>query len=340
MGIKSFSKFVSPKEVKLKKMQGKVLAVDASVIMYQAALGAKSIKTLTDSNGNSTMHISVIMAKILNFKKNNIKQIWVFDYHEKGYTQPNKSVELERRKKRRDAAKARLTALNKKKTIEEELFSSDDDENAIAEEKLDDRICAQEKQCFSMNDRIVNDVKFILDCFGVSWIISKKNIEAEHTCAALTMSGDVDAVFSTDVDALMYGAKELIRSVKIKSKRIFQSYILSDVLADKKITLGELRKIGVILGCDHAKKTPRVGPKTVLKKYKDIELTNEQKKAVKIFEVKINVNFDNKKLNNEKSNIESVEHQKINTLLSWLVSKNFNKSRVKKQIQKVYKSLV
>ena len=82
MGIKSFSKFSTPSIIKMKDLEGKIIAVDSSVIAYQAALGAKSISTLTDSQGNSSLHISVIMAKVLNFKQNNTGQIWVFDFHE------------------------------------------------------------------------------------------------------------------------------------------------------------------------------------------------------------------------------------------------------------------
>jgi len=365
----------------MKDLKGKVIVVDASVVMYQAALGAKSVSTLTDSQGNSSLHISVIMAKVLNFKQNNTGQIWVFDFHEKGYVPPNKTHELEIRKKRRDVATRRLKnfKLQKEKEIEkkekeekengksakkkratvEELFSSDDDESPpekvnkkSTKTKIDEEICAQEKQCFSMSDRIINDVKFILDSFDIPWITSHKGIEAEHLCAALTIHNYADAVFSTDIDALMYGATKLIRNIKSKGKKVIQSYVLRDILRTNKIDMLDLRKIGVILGCDHAKKTPRVGPKTVLKKYKDVVLTPDQKKAVKIFETEIDLTLydlenngivclDRQDKNIKKDLEKSISPQvkiKLDNLLIWLGDKNFNKTRVGKQIIKVYKS--
>jgi hypothetical protein len=41
-----------------------------------------------------------------------------------------------------------------------------------------------------------------------------------------------------------------------------------------------LIKIGLILGTDFAPKTPRIGPKTVLNKFRKTELSDEQTKAL------------------------------------------------------------
>jgi 5'-3' exonuclease len=193
-----------------------------------------------------------------------------------------------------------------------------------------------------MNNRIINDVKFILNSFEIPWITAHKGFEAEHLCAALTIHNHVDAVFSTDIDALMYGATKLVRNIKSKGKKLLQLYSLSNILDDNKIEILDLRKIGVILGCDHAKKTPRVGPKTVLQKYKDITLTPEQKKAVKIFETDIDLSsyvLENVIIKPHSiSDVTTLQTKtKLDNLIIWLVNKNFNKSRVKKQIIKVYK---
>jgi 5'-3' exonuclease len=321
MGIKGFSKFAKPKEIVLKDLKGDVGIIDASVILYQAALGAKSTHTLTDSSGNPTIHINVILAKALNFKKNNIGQVWVFDYREKGYEPPNKKLELDKRRKKRETAKKSLVDL---KQQNDDLFSSDEDDDIV------ENIEKKEKSCFTMSDIITNDCKFILDQFDIAWIIAPKGIEAEHYCAALTKNKIGDFVFSTDTDALMYGAKKLVRNVRIKKKNIFQEYVFADILHENDVTINDFRKIGVILGCDHAPKTPRVGPKTVLKKYKSIKLTDEQKEAIKIFEKKVKITSI------PRSDVKSVaaNKTKVSVLLDWLVAKNFNRNRVQKQINK------
>ena len=47
MGIKGFSKTFEPTPIKLKDLKDCNLAIDASILLYKAALGAKSINTLT-----------------------------------------------------------------------------------------------------------------------------------------------------------------------------------------------------------------------------------------------------------------------------------------------------
>ena len=225
-------------------------------------------------------------------------------------------------------AKKKLEKLKEEKTSDD-LFSSDDDQ------EKEDRICMQEKACFSMNDKIINDIKFILDCFGIQWCDSPKGFEAESICALLTNSDNEiksDAVWSTDTDSIIYGSKKLIRELKVKSKKVFILYDLNKILDENNLNIDDLRKIAVVAGCDHCVKTPKIGPKTILKKYKDVELTPEQKNAVKIFEKR----YDVSKLKwNNSIDSSFKEKEKIKNLLNWLESKNFNRERIHNQISKV-----
>ena len=82
-------------------------------------------------------------------------------------------------------------------------------------------------------------------------------------------------------------------------------------------------RYGVMLGSDHAEKSAGIGPKTVLKKYKTATLTESQTNALKVFTTPYEPVVINKKSLN------------INELLDWLESKNFNRDRMKKQIDKV-----
>ena len=333
MGIKGFSKTFEPKIITPKNLKDMNLAIDASVLLYKAALGGPSVKTLTDGNGNPTLHIVTILAKALNFEKVGAGQIWVFDYHEKNYSPPDKEFELLKRKEKKAAAVKKLSTLKEKK---DELFSSDDDEDPKKPD-LDKQINNIEKQCFSMTETIINDCKFILDCLDITWCTAPRGIEAEHLCAALTrgIASGCDAVFSTDADSLLYGARRLIREVKVKTKKVIQLYDLDDILNGAEIDMDDLIKIGTILGTDHAPKTPGIGPKTVLKKFKTIDLTLDQEKVGAVFQK--TVDFDKVKFSNEFGvNKICQNDEKINKLIDWLVDvKNFNRDRVKKQIAKV-----
>jgi hypothetical protein len=340
MGIRGFSKVFTPKEIKINALKDQTGIIDASVLLYQACLGISSINSLTDGDGNSTIHLKVIISRILNFQANGIKQKWVFDYHEKNYQPPDKALELAKRRKRRTAAAKEITKL-KEKQSNDDLFSDTDSDDGTdkSENKETDKsniqksINQKEKVLFSMTDRIVNDCKFILNCFDIPWLTSPKGYEAEHIGAAMTNANIGDFVYSTDVDALMYGTNQLVRSIKVKKKKVLQLYDLHDVLKDNKIDQNDLRKIGAVMGCDHCTKTKGIGVKTILKKYKTVELTKEQKDAIDVFNRKVDVD----KLKFENYKCEPVSNgKKINSLLDWLEGKNFNRKLIKKQIEKVY----
>jgi len=191
MGIKGFSKTFVPRIIKQKDLKNLTGALDASVILYQSCLGMSIIKGLTDSSGTPTLHINVIIARVLNFIKSSVGQVWVFDYHEANYTSPDKEIELAKRRKRKADAKKKIATLKKKqeekktgkktKQTDGDLFT-DSDEDADDDDATEKKINQQEKITFTMNEQIVNDCKFILDCFDICWCIAPKGTEAEKIC--------------------------------------------------------------------------------------------------------------------------------------------------------------
>lgn len=321
MGIKGFSKTFAPRIIKQTDLKKTTCVIDTSIFLYQSCLGMSSVKGLTDSAGNPTIHINVLIARILNFIKSNIRQIWVIDYYEKGYSPIDKEHELDKRRKRKTDSENKMNELKQ--------MNDDNDE-------YERKINLHEKVTFSLNDQIVNECKFILDCFNITWCVAPKGIEAEHLAAILTKTNELDFradfVFSTDVDALLYGAKKLVRNIKSKGKKVLQLYELDDILNDNNITQTELQKIGIILGSDHSPKTPGIGPKTVLRKFRNIELTDAQKKALDVFKKPIDIKVI--EFNNYEDNILQ-DPTKINKLLNWLDTKNFSRIRIRNQILKV-----
>ena len=171
--------------------------------------------------------------------------------------------------------------------------------------------------------------------------MAPKGIEAEAVCAALTTTDELnfecDFVYSTDVDSLLYGAKQLVRSVKANNKKVLQLYNLDTLLTTNNIDIDDLIKIGIILGSDHAPKTQSIGPKTVLRKFKTINLSEVQEKAVKIFKPSQSLlNMTSIKFHNEFDAVEPASNiKKLNQLLDWLELKNFNRERIRQQIIKV-----
>jgi hypothetical protein len=332
MGIKGLSEtFKYNRVVKLKDLANKTVAIDAMTEIYSASLGTKSISTLTDKHGNNTNYINVLLYTIINFHKANIKQIWIFDNNKTGHN-PEKLEEQRKRSEKRQAAKAKLDNFDKLK----ELFSDDDNDN---NDNVNDKTAIKaslEKQTFHLTDEILSNVLFMLNSFNISYLFAPEGFEAEQIASYLSATDQVDGVYSRDVDPIVFGAKILWRKESRikkgnKEKRILE-YTQESIFKQigTKTPFKDLRKICVILGGDYAKKTKGIGPKTVLKKYKEIALTKEQKQAIIAYkktpqEDMETYNFDKIAFNN--CNYDGIKH--------WLIhEKSFNMERIDKLFNK------
>lgn len=349
MGIKDFTKVFPPqKEITYKELSGTKICIDASAEIYRAFLGMSSIAALTDINGKSTVHINtILLGVILLLKKHNIDQYWVFDHFSEGdeYHIELKTEELKKRADRRNSSKARLELLQKqKKALEnEELFSSDDEESEqqikpkLSLEECKTKIISHEKQLFQLDSESVLDIMFMLNCLDIPWVTAPAGFEAEQICAFATRSPAVfgtlmDYVLTPDADAIVFGAKNVIKRYHCRSKKIKKLYLYNlDVLLNtSKITHEELIDISLMLGSDMAEKTKGVGPKTVLKKFKNIVLTETQQKAKQLFMTMPNTEFTASTAEKSFS-----KNEKFQSLLTWLeVEKNFKRDRIITQFQK------
>lgn len=378
MGVKNFSKiFENDGEVKLKDLKNTTLYIDASVMIYRASLGMKNINMLTDSSGKSTIHISVILSNIVKFHQSDIKGVWVFDYDNSENDEchnPTKIFELAKRRKKRNDAKKALKELNaitnsndnsdlftdsdsdseynsddntdkkeknrieknaeKKKTSQEKKDAQSKKDEDIQNEKH-----KQEKLAFTLSKDVVDDIKFILDCLNIQWCVSPKGFEAEQICANLTIDSDpknTSAVYSTDADSIIYGAKILIRPDLRKKKLI--KYTLDSILSKYDIDMDIMRKIAVVMGCDHCEKTKGVGVKTIFKKIQNIKLTEAQNAAVDVFTQIYDINKLNwhNVENDDNTNDQNVKKERLENLSEWLVEiRSFNKTRVSNQLAKL-----
>lgn len=78
------------------------------------------------------------------------------------------------------------------------------------------------------------------------------------------------------------------------------------------------------MGTDYAPKSPRIGPKTILKKYKTLKFTDKQKIALTFI--------------NEKFEIPQLHTSSVNkpAIRNWLVKGlNFNSARVERILKKI-----
>jgi 5'-3' exonuclease len=356
MGIQNFTKlFPAQGEVKYKDLRGKWVAVDA---MYQLHRMAHPFKTANGSNavltapdGSMTNHINGLLALILNMHKNAINQVWVFDNPGAGHDSL-KDIEVERRKSCRSVAKQKLQDL----VEQPELFSDEekiDPTNVITRGKY-------ERAAFSLDIYMINDLKYILDCFGVAWIEAPPGFEAEQLAAHMT-NHEVhgifaDAVLTPDPDCLLFGARQMIKNDKQKLFKFDLDSIYLEISAEptqsvtKKTTKNvasvtpprvinssssadNLIWIGIALGCDFAEKVPGIGPKTVIKKLSSIKWSDRQLAAFKYFKtpicpVALATTVVHKKEIPFSDNVRIVE------LFKWLTgTKGFNATRMESRFR-------
>jgi 5'-3' exonuclease len=357
MGVKNFKKVFSPHgTLSFKDLKGLVLAIDASGEIYRGVLGTSKIDQLTDGKGNMTNYLSVILGVIKNLYTSGAKQIWVFD---SPTPHPLKFALIDRAKTK-SKAKEELSSINivpdikvsvdidgndKDNDNEDELF-------AIPEGYIDTSARRDQlnKQAFTINGEMINNVKRILDAFQIPYIVAPNHFEAEHIAADLTKRGLADAVLTNDPDALLFGATRVIMRNKGKDKKKsksaeFVDYHLNILLENASISLTNLRRIGVILGCDFYVDKPNkddeedprpyfkgVGPKTVLTRLSSLvgkKIFDDENivRAMSVFESKIPpYNIVNEKYMSEKKGERPFRSSKsINKLVTWLVDDmNFN----------------
>jgi hypothetical protein len=359
MGIKDFTKVFEPvRELTYKNLAGKAVAIDGNIEIHRAAHGVSG-KTaqFTDKAGIPSLHINtILLGTILKLKAVGATQYWVFDYEsiEEPCHNPLKELELQKRKEKKVVAKAKLDKLNaelKSMTVktysDNEEFSDDDeterpgDDESLSQDKIDkikQEIDKQERVAFSLEEFYKEDVIFMLNVLDIPWIVCPPGFEAEQIAAIATykkiFDKKMDYVFTPDSDALLFGARRLIKR-NLRKKKIFE-YDLASLLKDNDLKQEDLIKIGLILGADFAPKTPGIGPKTVLDKYKKVELSNEQIAARDtVFMREISTpEINSIVIHNEDTDAFSNKNKYIQ-LLDWLeLVKGYNRERIDKQFKK------
>ena len=252
MGIKNLFKIISEHspdsitEKGLKELKGKVIVLDASMIIYQFVIAIRSTGAdLENTEGKMTTHILGVINKALLLLKNDIIPIFVFD----GRAPDMKSEVLKSRKEL------------KKKCIQK--LKDDNYENE------DDRI-KDFKKSYTISWEQSNEVKQILKLFGIP--VVESSTEADPLCAELVKQKNAYGVGSEDMDILTFGSPILLRGLSATKK--MKEINLDKVLSDLNMNKDEFIDLCILLGCDYTTTIPKVGPKRaldIIQKYRSID---------------------------------------------------------------------
>ena len=320
MGIHNLMKLLNEecpeaiKEQEMKNLNGRKIAIDASMAMYQFLIAVRSSsdgggygqQQLTNDAGEVTSHIQGMFNRSIRMMTSGIKPCFVFD----GKPPPMKGGELAKRSAKRTEAENGL-----------EKATSDGNQEDI--EKFQRRLV---KVLPSHNA----DCKELLRLMGIP--VVEAPCEAEAQCAELAKNGLVFATATEDMDALTFQTPKLMRrmTTAASQKQPILEIDYAKMLNGLGLDYDQFVDLCILCGCDYCSTIKGIGPKTALKlirEHKSIEkiieklLRDPKKKAdipvdwlnerppVMVMEKKLEVKKDEKieetnenKMNEEKEN--------------------------------------
>lgn len=252
MGIKNLLKFLSEfpdliKETESKEYNGKRIAIDISILMYQVVIAIRnSGSDLTNDKGEITSHILGLFNKTINFLDKGIIPVFVFDG--KPPNMKHKILETRKliRKKALEKLSDSLTESDKIKYLKRSVW--------ISKEQMD--------QC-----------RELLNYLGIPYIDAPE--EADSELAYMCKNSMVWAVLTEDMDILTFGSPKIIRNLT-SSKKTPIEIELQNVLQTLKITHEQFIELCILFGCDYCPAITDVKPLEIYHtyiKYKNIEDT-------------------------------------------------------------------
>ncbi len=249
MGV-DLGDLVERREISLKDLFGKAIAIDAHNSLYQflSIIRQPDGTPLMDSKGNITSHLSGLLYRTTNLVEEGIKPIFVFD----GKPPDFKASTIKERSEIRDAAEKQW------------IKARERGEEAFKYAQASARVTKQTTE----------DAKALLGYMGIPCVQAPS--EGEAQAAFIVSNGDADAVGSQDYDALLFGAPRLVRNLtitgrrKLPGKNVYvavkpEMIALQSMCDALEITREQLVDIAILIGTDYNKGIKGTGPKTALK---------------------------------------------------------------------------
>ena len=251
MGVQ-FNELIPKKEISLKDLKNKTVAIDSMNILYQflSSIRLRDGSPLRNSKGEITSTYNGIFYKNVYMLENDITPVWIFD---------GKPPEL-KTKTREERKKVKEKAL-------EDYIKAKEEGNMADMQKYAKRINYLEP-------KVVENSKKLLDLMGIPYINAPS--EGEAQCSYMVKKGDAYAVVSQDYDALLYGAPRTVRNITASNKPV-ELIELDEVLGALNISLDNLIDMAILIGTDYnIGGIKGIGPKKAL----DIVKNNKMEKYI------------------------------------------------------------
>ncbi len=327
MGV-SISEIIPRKDIELKDLKGKTIAIDAYNTLYQflTTIRQPDGTPLKDRNGDVTSHLSGLFYRNINLLVDGIKPVYVFD----GKPPELKAKEIENRK----AAK-----LMAEKAYEK-----------AKEQKDVDAMRKYSARNVRITKDIVSESKALLTAMGIPYIEAPSEGEAE--AAVLARAGRVWASASQDYDSVLYGTPYLIRNLTSSRRKKTKGglyvdvrpelIVLQDVLNHLNISLNQLICLAILVGTDYNPGGIKgIGQRRALEIVQKYEFPAEIFKAVERDE-KYSMIFDWQEIfklfhEYEVDTTEEIEFKEVDeeALRSLLRKHDFSESRIDSGLEKL-----
>lgn len=328
MGVQ-ISDIIPRKEIELKDLKGKTIAIDAFNALYQFLTSVRQADgtPLMDSKGRITSHLSGLFYRNINLLQEGIKPVYVFD----GTPPELKQKEIEKRIEAKEIARQKF--------------------EEAKEKGEEDEMRKYSAQTVKLTSEIIEESKELLKAMGIPVIQAESEGEAE--ASLLCKAGLVWAAASQDYDAVLYGTPRLLRNLTLSRKRKTSSGLLVDtkielveyqnVLDQLQLDSEQLICIAILVGTDYNPGGVKgIGQKRAL------EIVSKNKYPIKIFEYiqnseKYSLDFDWQAVfkqfkdfrakHTEKIKFEKADKQKI---IEILVNKHeFTQDRIDSALEKM-----
>lgn len=297
MGIKGLMKLIrdnapeSIKECEVKNFMGRIIAVDASMQLYQFMSMVRSqqqagAQLLSNDAGDVTSHILGFFHRTIGLMEKGIKPIYVFD----GKPPELKKHELDIRKEKKQKAEAEI------KQLEIQVKEGNEEAKEL--------LLKAQKKTIKVTKKHNKEVQDLLEKMGLPFLIAPS--EAEAQCALLCKEGLVYATATEDMDALTFGTPKLLRNLTYSPSRKLQVFEIDlEVLLEQlKLSLTEFVDLCILCGCDYSPSIKGIGPKNGYK------LISEHRTLEKVF----------KKLDRAKYNIPQVLEENVDEIRSMFLT--------------------
>ncbi|MFH1308212.1 MAG: flap endonuclease-1 [archaeon] len=262
MGL-NIAEIVPRKAIQLSDLKGKLIAVDASNIIYQflSTIRQPDGTPLQDSKGNITSHLSGLFYRNVSLLLEGMRLVYVFD----GKMPDLKYGTNKKRQDIKDKAEVKYREAREKGEFETAWKYA--------------------RQTVRLTSEIAEESKQLLKAMGIAVIQAPSEAEAQ---AAEVSRNSAYAVGSQDYDSLLFGAPRLLQNLTLAKKRKTASgfvYIspeiieLEKVLNSLEINLDQLICLGILVGTDYNPSGVKgIGPK------KALALVRSKKQPVLIFD--------------------------------------------------------